>query len=178
MFEDVVKMICTTNCSWALTQSMVSNLCAELGDVSAGGTRVFPTAQAIAATSEAFLRKKIRMGYRSPYVLAFARLTSKGDIDPEQWRISSQPTDEIYADLRSIKGVGPYAAANLLKLIGRYDYLGIDSWCRKRFAELHKNGRVVKDRTIERHYASLGPWRGLFFWLDLTKEWYREKFPF
>ncbi|HZY10049.1 MAG TPA: Fe-S cluster assembly protein HesB, partial [Bacteroidota bacterium] len=31
VFEDVVKMICTTNCSWALTETMVENFCKKLG---------------------------------------------------------------------------------------------------------------------------------------------------
>jgi 3-methyladenine DNA glycosylase/8-oxoguanine DNA glycosylase len=31
VFEDVVKMMCTTNCSWSLTESMVGNLVNELG---------------------------------------------------------------------------------------------------------------------------------------------------
>jgi hypothetical protein len=48
--------------------------------------------------------------------------------------------------------VGPYAAGNLLKLLGHYDYLAIDSWCRMKFFELHKGGRKVLDKTIEKFY--------------------------
>ena len=33
VFEDVVKTICTTNCTWAATVRMVSALVHELGDV-------------------------------------------------------------------------------------------------------------------------------------------------
>jgi hypothetical protein len=77
-----------------------------------------------------------------------------------------------------VKGVGPYAAGNILKLLGHYDRLGIDSWCRKQFFEIHRNGRKTTDRVIERHYQPYGKWRGLFFWLDLTKPWYDKEFPF
>ena len=31
LFEDVVKMICTTNCAWSATERMVSNLVNKLG---------------------------------------------------------------------------------------------------------------------------------------------------
>jgi len=37
-------------------------------------------------------------------------------------------TEALFQELRSIKGVGAYSAGNILKLLGRYDYLGLDSW--------------------------------------------------
>jgi N-glycosylase/DNA lyase len=177
MFEDAVKMICTTNCSWSLTESMVGNLCRELGEQK-GGHLLFPRPRDIAASSEKFLRTKVKLGYRAPFVLEFARRVAEKEIDPEAWRSSTLSSDELFAELRSVKGIGPYAAGNLLKLVGRYDYLGIDSWCRMKFSGIHRKGRAVSDRTIERHYAGFGPMKGLFFWLDVTRDWYGEKFPF
>ncbi len=172
MFEDAVKMMCTTNCSWALTEIMVNNLCEKLGTKIDGVGYAFPSPDAIADSSEKFMRKEIRAGYRSPYLLELSRRVIKNEIDMESWRDCTTPTVELFAEVRSVKGIGPYAAGNLLKLLGRYDYLGIDSWCRKKFSEIHKNGRKVSDKTIERHYDSFGKWRGLFFWMDVTKHWY------
>ena len=34
------------------------------------------------------------------------------------------------------------------------------------------------DKVIEKFYAPFGTWKGLFFWLDVTKHWYEKKFPF
>jgi len=178
VFEDVVKMICTTNCSWALTETMVNNLCKKLGKQVDDARFAFPQPDAIADCTEKFLRKEIRSGYRSPYLLELSKRIVKSQLHLEAWRTSTLPTDELYEEVRSVKGVGPYAAANLLKLLGRYDYLGIDSWCRKKFFELHKNGRTTSDKIIEKFYEPFGKWRGLFFWLDLTKHWYDKKFPF
>ncbi len=48
VFEDLVKMICTTNCSWALTEKMVSGLVNEVGRQSSDGRKCFPSAQALA----------------------------------------------------------------------------------------------------------------------------------
>ncbi len=178
VFEDVVKMICTTNCSWALTEIMIGNLCVKLGERFDDSHSAFPTAAAIAERSEKFLRKEIRAGYRAPYLLELSRRVARGEIDLERWRSSTLPTEDLFDEVRSVKGVGPYAAGNILKLLGRYDYLGIDSWCRKKFFEIHKNGRKTSDKSIERFYEPFGRWRGLFFWLDVTKHWYEEKFPF
>src|SRR5260370_35068872 len=35
--------------------------------------------------------------------------------------------------MKGVKGVGPYAAENVLKLLGRYDGLALDSWTRAKF---------------------------------------------
>jgi N-glycosylase/DNA lyase len=174
VFEDVVKMVCTTNCSWALTKIMTARLCETLGQELPGTGHAFPTPEALASSSDAFLRSKVRTGYRAPYLLAFARGVDRGTIDCESWRTSPLATPELLEEISSVKGVGPYAAANILKLVGRYDALGIDSWCRARYAEAFHGGRRVSDRTIERRYPAADPWRGLFFWMDMTKEWYRD----
>ncbi len=178
VFEDVIKMICTTNCSWTLTEIMVENLVGELGDSFDGLLKSFPTPEALAGASDQFLRKSIRAGYRSPYLLEFAETTASGKLNVEQWRSSELSTEELFQELRSVKGVGPYAAGNILKLLGRYDYLGLDSWVRAKYYELHHKGRTVNDRTVENRYRQFGKWRGLFFWLEMTKEWYLHKFPF
>ncbi len=99
-------------------------------------------------------------------------------MDVEGWRSSTLTTDLLFEQVKTVKGMGDYAAGNILKLVGRYDYLGLDSWVRGKFYELHSRGRSVKDSTIEKHYASLGKWRGLFFWLEMTRYWYDHKFPF
>jgi len=133
VFEDVVKMICTTNCSWALTEIMVNNLCRWFGESFDDAGYTFPSPAAIAGSTEKFLRTKIKSGYRSPYLLELSRRVAEGELDIESWRSSNLSTPELFEEVRSVKGVGPYAAGNILKLLGRYDYLGLDSWCRGKF---------------------------------------------
>ena len=178
VFEDVVKMICTTNCSWALTEIMVANLCKKMGAEVDDGQFTFPRPETVAESTEKFLRREIRAGYRAPYILELSRRITRNGFDVEYWRHSELPTNELYDLVRSVKGIGPYAAGNILKLLGRYDYLGIDSWCRKQFFDIHKNGRRTTDRVIEKFYERYGKWKGLFFWMDVTKDWYERKFPF
>jgi N-glycosylase/DNA lyase len=176
VFEDAVKMICTTNCTWSLTTLMVSNLVQNYGQRFDDTLCAFPTPQAIAATTEKHLRTVCKTGYRAPYILELGERVAAGRLDIESWRDSTLATDELFKQLREVKGIGPYAAGNILKLLGRYDYLGLDSWVRAKYYELHRRGRKVKDAAIEKHYAPYGKWRGLFFWLEMTKYWHDEKF--
>lgn len=177
VFEDVVRMICTTNCSWALTKIMVGNLCSKVAPRRPGAPPSFPSAQAMAERTERFFRREVRAGYRSPYLLELARRVARGQLPIEKWRNGGLPEDELRAQMASVKGMGPYARGNILKLLGRYDELGIDSWCRRQFSVIHRGGRPVSDAVIERHYAPYGRWKGLFFWLDLTAPWYRKPVP-
>lgn len=172
VFEDVVKMMFTTNCSWALTKIQTANLTAKLGARIAEGVHAFPSPDAIAKKSERWLRSEISCGYRAPYLLKLCKELANGTIELEPLKHSSLPTEELYWKLRSLKGIGHYAAGNILKLLGRYDYLGIDSWVRTRFAELHRKGRAADDKAIEKHYDQYGAWRGLVCLMEVTSDWH------
>jgi len=172
VFEDIVKMMFTTNCSWALTKIMTEHLTKKLGTKTAEGIFSFPPAEVIAKKSEKWLRKEISCGYRAPYLLKLCKDISNKKIDVESFRNSHLPTEELYWQLRSIKGIGHYAAGNILKLLGRYDYLGIDSWVRTRFSEIHKNGKKISDAAIEKHYDRYGSWRGLICLMEVTSDWH------
>lgn len=171
VFEDLVKMLCTTNCSWALTEKMVSGLVNELGRQSSDGRKSFPTAEAMAQKPEKFFRDKIRSGYRAPYLKELAGRVASGSLNVEDWLTSELPLDELIKEMKSVKGVGNYAAENLLKLIGRYDGLALDSWTRAQFARARNRGRVASDKKISRFYAGFTSWRGLVLWCDMTRHW-------
>jgi 3-methyladenine DNA glycosylase/8-oxoguanine DNA glycosylase len=171
VFEDLVKMICTTNCSWALTKKMVSGLVNELGRKSADGRKSFPTAAAMAEKPESFFRDQIRSGYRAPYFAELAKRVASGSLNVEAWSTSELPLNDLIKEMKSVKGVGSYAAENLLKLIGRYDGLALDSWTRAQFARLRNRGRVASDTKISRFYSRFNSWRGLALWCDMTRDW-------
>jgi 3-methyladenine DNA glycosylase/8-oxoguanine DNA glycosylase len=171
VFEDLVKMICTTNCSWALTQKMVTSLVNELGTVADDGRKSFPTAQVMSQKSTAFYRDKIRSGYRAPYLRELAQRVASGELDVESWLTTDASLTDLMKEMKSVKGVGNYAAENVLKLIGRYDGLALDSWTRAKFAEMRNQGRVANDKKILRFYSRFKSWRGLVLWCDMTREW-------
>jgi len=172
VFEDLVKMICTTNCTWALTRVMVTALVEKLGDEGPGGARTFPGAKIMSDRTERFYRETVRAGYRGAFLRSLARRVSRGDLDLASWDDPRRPTTEIREEILSVNGAGRYVADNMLKLLGRYDGLGIDSWCRRRFAEMYHKGRQVSDRRLERFYEPFGNWRGLALWCDITSNWF------
>ncbi|HEY0460834.1 MAG TPA: hypothetical protein VGC97_16985 [Pyrinomonadaceae bacterium] len=172
VFEDLVKTLCTTNCSWGLTKNMVRNLVEKLGAEAADGRRAFPTAEAMANVSEAFYRAEIRAGYRSPYFVELAEQAASGKLNPEAWLDSDLPTAELKKEMKRVKGFGDYAAENLLKLVGRYDGLALDSFLRGAFYKKHNSEQVCSDKEIEAFYGKFGSWRGLAIWCDMTEKWH------
>ena len=171
VFEDLAKMICTTNCSWALTEKMVQGLVNELGQPSNDGRNSFPAPAALAQQSEKFFRDRVRAGYRAPYLKELAQRISSGALNVETWLSSDLPLSELLKEMKSVKGVGNYAAENLLKLIGRYDGLALDSWTRAQFARVRNRGRTASDKKIARFYSRFNSWRGLALWCDMTRHW-------
>ena len=171
VFEDLVKMMCTTNCSWALTLKMVNGLVNNLGRETNDGRRSFPKAEALAAMPLKFFVDEVRAGYRAPYLKELAERVTVGELNVEAWLTSELPTAELAKQIKQVKGVGPYAAENLLKLLGRYDGLALDSWTRARFYELRNNGRKANDKKIARYYSRFNEWRGLAIWCDVTRDW-------
>jgi len=172
VFEDLVKTICTTNCSWALTKKMVSNLVEKLGEPSETGEKTFPTAIAMAKMPVEFYRDEIRSGYRSQYFAELAEKVALGIVNPENWLDSELSAKDLKKEMKSIKGVGDYAAENLLKLVGKYDGLALDSWLRSQFYKKHNGEEVCEDKLIEKHYENYGSWRGLAIWLDMSERWH------
>ena len=177
VFEDVVKTICTTNCTWSATQRMVGALVEHLGEPSAGGYgRAFPTAEAMAETPEAFYRDVARAGYRGAYLRALAASVAEGSLNLEALAATSPeelPDDELAKLLLALPGVGPYAAAHIMMLIGRHSRLILDSWTRPKYARLN-GGRKASDRQIERRFRRYGTYAGLAFWLFVTRDWVEE----
>jgi N-glycosylase/DNA lyase len=175
IFEDLVKMICTTNCSWALTDKMVNSLVEALGVKSNDGRRAFPTPESMASAPEKFYREVVRAGYRAPYLKELAELVVAGSHDVEGWLSSDLPTAELMREMKKVKGVGTYAAENMLRLVGRYDGLALDSWVRAKFARTKNGGRKASDKKISRYYHRFGEWSGLAFWCDMTRDWLEQE---
>ena len=171
VFEDLVKMICTTNCSWALTLKMVNGLVDNVGRETGDGRRSFPNAEALATMPLKFFVDEMRSGYRAPYFKELAERVASGELNVEEWLTSELPTAELAKQIKGVKGVGPYAAENLLKLLGRYDGLALDSWTRAKFFEIRNNGRKANDKKIARYYSRFNEWRGLALWCDVTRDW-------
>lgn len=182
MFEDAVKTICTTNCAWSGTVRMVTALVEHLGEPAQGAPptgwagRAFPTPEAMATADETFYKDVVRAGYRGRYFIQLAESVASGEVDLEGWGRAGRDEvsdDELALRLRSLPGVGPYAAAHIMMMSGRHSRLIFDSWTRPTYARL-VGRRSVKDATIERRFKRYGQQAGLAFWLFLTRGWVAE----
>lgn len=173
VFEDVIKTICTTNCAWSGTVRMVTAIVEHLGEESDAGRRAFPTPAAMAEAPESFYRDVARAGYRGAYLRALSASVAAGELELEPLAEDPELSDDEVRDrLLALPGVGPYAAAHVMMLVGRYRPLVFDSWTRPTYARL--NGRKASDRTIERRFRRYGEYSGLAFWLYLTRGWVKD----
>jgi N-glycosylase/DNA lyase len=172
VFEDVIKTICTTNTVWGATRKMVTALVTNLGAPAPQGRHAFPTPAVMAEQDESFYIDVVRSGYRGPYFRAIATDVAAGKLDLETLLDPELPDAEVEARLLALPGVGPYATAQMLMLLGRYSRLILDSWSRPKYAKL--NGRKATDKAIERRFGRYKRYAGLAFWLYVTRDWVAE----
>lgn len=166
VYEDVVKTMCITNCTWRQTEGMANRLVEKLGEPYPlePSLRAFPTPEAVAEAGKNYLQGEVKMGYRASSITQLSRQVARGDLDLEGLKHSPLEAEELYKRLKSIKGVGQYAAAHILTLLGRYDYLGVDTWARRLVSERFFAGVPVTDKEVQEVFAPWGKWRYLAYW--------------
>ena len=169
VWEDLAKTLLTTNTTWRMTKDMVRRLTA-LGDPAADGVFTFPTPAQVAAHAPESLNAHVRAGYRGAYLHGLALAIAEERLDPEAWRDPALSSAEVYRQIRSVKGFGDYAAGALMRLLGRFDQLGLDSVCRTMFRKQWNQDQPATDRDIAAHYEPFGEWRGLAVWMDVIRE--------
>jgi 3-methyladenine DNA glycosylase/8-oxoguanine DNA glycosylase len=166
VFEDLVKTVCSINTTWAQTQAMVRALVAHFGareaslDETAGA---FPTPAALASVDPAELRERARVGYRAETIAGLARSVVEGRLDLGRLADPALPDEEAAGALISLRGLGPYAVAHAMMLLGRYDFLPVDSWLRRTVREAWFGGRAASDREILASFERFRPYRSLAF---------------
>jgi len=164
-FDDVIKTILTTNTLWGATKRMNLNLIASFGDPLPSTDRMaFPTPASIASGTPDLLKEKVRVGYRAPSIHELAVRVDSGELDIESFKTSTLSTLELRKELLKIKGVGPYAAANLLMILGRGDFIPVDSWALKLVSHEWYDGKPVTPKQVEAHFEDWGEFKGLAYW--------------
>jgi 3-methyladenine DNA glycosylase/8-oxoguanine DNA glycosylase len=172
LFEDVIKTILTTNTLWTATVNMTRKLVDEFGAPSSAAGRVakpietkaFPAPESLAASTPDYIKEKIRVGYRAPAIHDLAVRVASGKYDLEALKHSSLPTLELRKELMTLKGVGPYAAANLLMILGRHDFIPIDSYALMMVSHEWYRGKPVTAKQVEKRFEKWGAYKGLAFW--------------
>ncbi len=172
LWEDVVKTIATTNVSWRNTVAMIERLVSTLGTPFPlePKRRAFPTPHQVADADPALFAETIRMGYRNAYVQQLAHEIIDGKRNLEALQESTLSTIELKKRLKSIKGIGDYAAHTLLMLLGHYGELPIDSEyrsfvTRQYFGDL-TNTQAPTDKQLAAIYDDWAEWKYLAYWFD------------
>jgi 3-methyladenine DNA glycosylase/8-oxoguanine DNA glycosylase len=109
----------------------------------------------------------IRLGYRDAYVLQLAREVAEGKRDLESLKTSDLPLKELKRELKTIKGVGDYAAHTLLMILGRYDEVAVDTELRSHVARVYGKEKTMPDREMAAVYDQWGRWRYLVYWYEM-----------
>ncbi len=185
-FEDVLKTVTSCNVQWPGTIQMNRRLCEVVGERSElairsrggatahpVGAHAFPTPLGLAAMRPASLRARCRVGYRDARIVELARLftlpRSRGGLDPEWFEDPSTGDDAIHDALLELPGIGPYAAANILQLLGRYSRLPLDT-------ESVRHGRTFLGfrgspaqviKKVHAHFAPFGPHAFRSYWFEM-----------
>ena len=161
VWEDLVKTLLTTNTSWTNTQKMVEKF------VTIDPDGVFPTPQQIVELEPEHFRKMLGAGYRAPYLIELAERIVSGELAVESWRNLDSQT--LYKNVVELSGFGDYSAGTMLRLLGHFDRLAIDSVARHAYAALKGQG-AAKDSDIREYYKQFGDWQGLVLWMDCIRE--------
>jgi len=171
LFEDFLKILFTTNCTWAATTSMTQKLVDAIGAEGPDGSRAFPTAQDC-EREPAFFRDVVRAGYRADACVALAHGFANGELGDARFLDADIDTATMRKRVLALRGFGPYAAGQALRLCGRYDDLALDSWCRAEAASKLTRSRTPSDSWFRRRYAPFGKFAGLAMWCELTADWH------
>lgn len=171
LFEDLVKVICTTNIQWGGTKRMVRELVDAYGLPYGADPelKTFPAPNAIAADPLEVFKSKVNLGYRAPYIHELAVGVAGGKINLDALADTSAPTAEIRRRLKAIKGVGDYAAASMLMLLGRYDEIPMDTVFRDFVSRRYFEGGPVNSKEAAEIYADWGRWKALAYWFEMLE---------
>ena len=163
LFEDVVKVIATTNTTWAQTRAMVARIVSNFGSPVPGDPlrRAFPTPEQIANVPLENFGAAAKLGYRNTSVHRIAVEITNGRLDLESLQDPVLPAEELYRKLMGLPGIGPYAASCLMIYLGRYDRVNVDSWARMMVGK--ELGRKVTDSEVHAFFEPFGEWKALAY---------------
>jgi 3-methyladenine DNA glycosylase/8-oxoguanine DNA glycosylase len=168
LLEDVIKTVTSCNVTWPSTVHMNRRLCEVLGESPGEGVDAgFPAGARLARARVQTLRARCRVGYRDQRIIDLARLLVPGVV---AWMEDPATAEEdLHAALLELPGVGPYAAANIMQLLGRYSRLPLDT-------ESVRHGRTVLGmsgtsaavmKQVRAHFEPFGEHAFRSYWFEM-----------
>ncbi len=176
MTENIIKVLLATNVNWTQAVKMINRL-GQLGPIVPHfrNLTAWPTPREILRAGEGYLKEVCRVGYRAEPILTFCRDVCDRRVDPESLTELAHRddvgSDDLLAQLRAIRGIGPASAHYLLSFLGRHDRLAIDSSTIAHVARVHNKGRRPTLKRIEKIYAKYGRWKNKVWWYEHWLTW-------
>jgi 3-methyladenine DNA glycosylase/8-oxoguanine DNA glycosylase len=174
MFEDVIKTVTSCNVTWPSTVHMNRRLCEVLAPAGSKADETvslcpFPDQARLAATRVQTLRARCRVGYRDQRIVDLARLFRKGAVKPQWFEDPTTSDDDVFEALIELPGIGPYAAANIMQLLGRYSRLPLDSESVRHGTNVlgMKGSPAQIMREVHNHFKPFGPHAFRSYWFEL-----------
>ncbi|MDQ2799020.1 MAG: hypothetical protein M3Y13_05180, partial [Armatimonadota bacterium] len=163
LWEDAVKVILTTNTTWAQTKAMTARLCEHFGSALPAdpARHAFPTPAQIAFPPFEDFAARAKLGYRNASVHGLATAIVAGQLDLEGWQHTDMTATELRTRLLGLRGIGPYGAACLMLYLGRPEHVNADSWARMLLSK--ELGWPVTDKEVHGFFADYGEWCGLVY---------------
>lgn len=165
MWENLVKTQFLTNTHARHTTAMAAKFC-TLGDPF-GEKQAFPTPEQVLAKSVDELEKQTGTGYRAKYIRSLAEAIASG-FDPESLRNPALSYEEIYEKVRALRGFGSYSASYVLKLLGRFERISMDTVMRRYFKAIAGQENATDD-DINAYYERFGECKGLVAWWEVSR---------
>lgn len=176
LFEDVIKTVTSCNVAWPNTVNMNRRLCEVCGRKSASGAYSFPSARKLARTRVGTLRGRCRVGYRDQRMVDLARMFVRGEINEAWLDDPGTHDDEVFKFLITLPGIGPYAAGNIMQLLGRCSRLAIDTETIRHAKKVlgYEGTDAQITRKIRAHYEPFGDHQFRSYWFELW-QFYESK---
>ncbi|MEM8834635.1 MAG: hypothetical protein AAGD00_02330 [Planctomycetota bacterium] len=162
VFEDVIKTVTSCNVAWTSTIRMNERLCEVVEEA-------FPSPRQLARRRPETLRARCGVGYRDKRIVELARRFAHAEIDPARLEDPGVPDDVVEKELLGLPGVGPYAAGNIMQLLGRFSRLAIDTeTVRHARAVLGMEGESREiEKRVAKHYEPFGEHKFRSYWFEL-----------
>ncbi len=146
VWQDLVGALAATNTSYRSTQAMLRALV---------GDGAFPSPEQVLE-----LPAPTGWGYRTPHLLTMAGRIA-GGLDVQAWLDPDLPDADVLTAVRTLPGLGPYAAAQVLPLLGpRPRPPVLDGWLCREVGDLER-------------FRPLGRWAATGAWLAGSAAWLR-----
>lgn len=178
LFEDIIKTVTSCNVAWPNTMNMNELLCWHAGP-GIKGAKAFPRASQLARIEPERLRARCKVGYRDKRIVELARLFVKGHID-EHWLTNPETSDnDVRAFLVTLPGIGPYAAHNIMQLLGRFAHVPYDSETVRHVTNIlgFKGSASALEKKTRAHYEQFGEHAFRSYWFELLEFYQSKKGP-